>query len=308
MEGLASRLFALAAAAVLLAGCASTSPAEDTSHLRVAHAAGESIVPPRASRVVALASDAVDAALALGVRPLGAALAPERRGLPRYLGAPARQIKLVGPATKVDVGKVKSLTPDLILGDKLEQDKLYPDLNAIAPTVYSDEVGRADWELNLRLYSEALGRPAAGERLLRDYDHRVARVKRALGPGRGLLEVSLVRVMRDGVRAYGEGSYTGSILQDCGIGRSPIQGGSLPYFTVPPRELSKLDGDLILLSRAPGSDATYRKLTSDPRWRALRGVRSDRVRSVDDGAWYVGQGILAARAIMADLGRLLPRR
>jgi iron complex transport system substrate-binding protein len=168
-------------------------------------------------------------------------------------------------------------------------------------------VGHADWELNTRLYSEAMGRQAAGERLLRGYDHRVARLKRAASPSRGQREVSMVRVVPGAVRVYNSGSYAGSILKDGGIGRAPSQDAARPYFVVAPRDIAKLDGDLILLSRAPGSGAAYRKLVSSPRWQALRGVRGGHVRTVDDDAWYVGNGILSARRVIADLERLLPR-
>ena len=309
MQGLATRLIALAAAALLIAGCdAGKTTPEESSHLRVDHANGETIVPPQANRVVALVPDALDTAIALGVRPVGASLPVGHRALPDYLGVRAAGVKPVGPDPQPELGRIRSLKPDLIIGYKPVQGRIYQRLNAIAPTVTTDALGHADWELNTRLYSEALGRQAAGERLLRDYDHRVARLRRQAGPRRGLVEVSLVRVVRGGVRVYNTGSYAGSILKDAGIGRAPIQDAARAYFVVPPHEMSQLDGDLILLSRAPGSGPAYRRLISDPRWQALRGVRAGHVHRVNDDAWYVGDGILAARVVMDDLARLVPRR
>jgi iron complex transport system substrate-binding protein len=212
----------------------------------------------------------------------------------------------VGTTSSIDLGRLHPLDPDLILASKPSQGRLYRRLTDIAPTVTSDSSGHADWELNTRLYSEAMGRQLAGEHLLRDYDHHVARLERAAGPRRGLVEVSLVRVVPKGVRIYNSGSFAGSILKDAGIGRASLQDAARPYFAVPPGKLSRLDGDLILLSRAPGSGAAYRRLTSSPGWRALRGVRAGHVRAVDDDAWYVGNGMVAARRVMADLARLLP--
>jgi iron complex transport system substrate-binding protein len=309
VQGLAIRLIALAAAAVLLAGCEATkNKPEEKSHLKVAHANGETIVPARADRVVALVPDALDTAIALGVRPVGASLPAGHRTLPDYLGRRAAGVKPVGPDAHPDLRRIRSLAPNLIIGYKPVQGRIYKRLDDIAPTVTTDAIGHADWELNTRLYSEAMGRQAAGEHLLRDYDHRVARLKRVTGPRRGLVDVSLVRVVRGGVRVYNSGSYAGSILEDAGIGRPPVQGAARAYFAVPPREMSKLDGDLILVSRAPGSGPAYRRLISDPRWQALRGVRAGHVHRVSDDAWYVGDGILAARVVMDDLARLVPRR
>lgn len=306
MQGLAPRLVALAAAAVLLAGCeANKNTPEEITHLKVAHANGETIVPARAKRVVALAPDALDTAVALGVSPSGAALPAGHRRLPRYLGAALADTVPVGPSAHPDLAKMRELDPDLILGTKPVQGRIYGQLKDIAATVTSESVGHADWELNTRLYSEAMGRQAAGERLLRDYDHRIARLKRRAGPRRGERELSLVRVVPGAVRVYNSGSFAGSILKDGGIGRAPVQDAPRPYFVIPPRDFAKLDGDLILLSRAPGSGAAYRKLVSSPRWQALRGVRAGSVRRVDDDAWYAGNGMMSARRVIADLERLL---
>jgi iron complex transport system substrate-binding protein len=286
----------------VLSGCEATkNTPEEITHLKVAHANGETIVPPRAERVVALAPDALDTAVALGVSPRGAALPRGHPRLPRYLGARVAHTAPVGPTARPDLVKIRGLDPDLILGTKPVQGRIYSRLQAIAPSVTSDAVGHADWELNTRLYSEAMGRQAAGERLLRDYDHRIARLRRVAGPRRGERDVSLVRVVPGAVRAYNSGSYAGSILKDAGIGRPGVQTAPRPYFVIPPRDISKLDGDLILLSRAPGSGATYRKLASSPRWQALAG----KVRAVDDDAWYVGNGMYSARKVIADLERLL---
>ena len=307
MQGLATRFAALAATAALLAGCEATkNTPEEISHLKVAHANGETIVPPRAERVITLAPDALDTTVALGVSPMAAGLAPRHRGLPRYLGRRVAEAETVGPASRPDLDRIRALDPDLILASRPAQGRIYRRLADIAPTVTSEAVGHADWELNTRLHAEALGRQAAGERLLRDYDHRVARLKRALGPRRGRVEVSLVRVVPSGVRVYNLGSYAGSILKDAGVGRPRVQRRPRPFVEVPARDTARLDGDLILLGRAPGSEAAYRRLVSSPRWQALRGVRAGRVRRVDDDGWYVGQGILAARVVMADLARLVP--
>jgi iron complex transport system substrate-binding protein len=308
VQGLATRLIALAAAGLLMTGCdLGKSTPEETSHLRVAHANGETIVPPRADRVVTLVPDALDTAIALGVRPVGASLPAGHQAVPDYLGERAAGVKPLGHDGRPRLAAIRSLAPNLIIGYKPVQGRIYKRLSAIAPTVTTDSLGHADWELNTRLYSEALGRQAGGEHLLRDYDHRVARLKRVTGGRRGEVEVSLVRVVPGAVRVYNTGSFAGSILNDAGIGRPGVQGAARPYFVVPPAQMSRLDGDLILVSRAPGSGSTYRRLTSDPRWRALRGVRAGHVHQVNDSAWYVGDGMLAARVVMYDLARLVPR-
>ena len=79
-----------------------------------------------------------------------------------------------------DLAAIAAATPDVILGSKDGQGSLYTDLSKIAPTILSDD---DDWKLTLRLHGEALGRTNDAERLLIDWDNRLARVRRKLGKG-----------------------------------------------------------------------------------------------------------------------------
>ena len=73
----------------------------------------------------------------------------------------------------------------MILGTKEAYGDIYDDLRRIAPTVMSEG---DDWKLNLRLHGEALGRTNDAEKLLIDWDNRVAKVRKAIADtaiGRG---------------------------------------------------------------------------------------------------------------------------
>jgi ABC-type Fe3+-hydroxamate transport system substrate-binding protein len=123
-----------------------------------------------------LSVDTLGDTLALGVRPVRAALPSGR--LPDYLRPAAHGVEVVLPLTKLDLAATEAADPDLILGTKEGDGDLYDRLSRIAPTVMSEG---DDWKLNLRLHGEALGRTNDAEKLLIDWDNRVARVKRAIG-------------------------------------------------------------------------------------------------------------------------------
>jgi iron complex transport system substrate-binding protein len=251
-----------------------------------------------------LTTDALDDTLALGVRPVRAAVPGGR--LPEYLRAPARGVEVVPAVTRLDLAAIDAAKPDVILGTAAAQRGLYNDLRQIAPTVMTD-TGGVQWKLNTRLYGEALGRTNDAERLLIDYDRRSVRLGRRLGERAADTEVSVVLVTPREVRMAGLESFPGSVLGDLGLSRPPAQDGSREYETVAPEQIPAIDGDLLLLSVAPGADDALRRLAASPEWRRLRVVRSGRVVRVDAGTWWSGGGILAARAAMRDVERAIPR-
>jgi len=174
-------LIALAVAAAL-GGCQESGfdeSRETQRPLKVQHALNPltgTRVPGVAKRPITLTADTLGDTLALGVRPIRAALPGAR--LPDYLRAQARGVEVVPQLTRLDLPATEAADPDLILGTKEGQEELYEGLSRIAPTVMSEG---DNWKLNLRLHGEALGRTNDAEKLLIDWDRRVGRLKEAIG-------------------------------------------------------------------------------------------------------------------------------
>jgi len=173
-------LIALAVVAAL-AGCQESGfdeSRETQRPLKVQHALDPltgTKVPGVAEHPMTLGADTLGDALALGVRPVRAALPGGR--LPEYLRAQARGVEVVPPLTELDLAATEAAEPDVILGTKEDDGELYDDLKRIAPTVMSEG---DNWKLNLRLHGEALGRTNDAEKLLIDWDNRAARVRAKL--------------------------------------------------------------------------------------------------------------------------------
>jgi iron complex transport system substrate-binding protein len=292
-------------AAAMLAGCEvieQRERAETESSLKVAHAAGESRVPAQAERVVALSPDALDTALALGVKPVGAATFSDGH-FPTYLASRARGIERAGTYEKPFLNAVEYVGPDLILGEKDLQGKLFRRLSRFASTVMTADRGHS-WEVNARLFGEALARTDAAERLLVRYDGRAERVRRELDR-LGEIEVSVVRVLPGGVEAVGARSFAGTILGDVGLPRPAAQRRERDALPVSGDDLRKLDGDVVLLSVAPGGEGTLARLEGSATWRRLKAVRAGRVHRVPDDPWRTGGGVLGAELALRDLERAL---
>jgi iron complex transport system substrate-binding protein len=179
-------LIALAVAAAL-GGCQESGfdeSKETQRPLKVQHALDPltgTKVPGLAERPVTLSADTLGDSLALGVRPVRAALPGGH--LPDYLRSAAPGVEVVPSLTELDLAATEAADPDVILGTKEADGDLYERLSRIAPTVMSEG---DDWKLNLRLHGEALGRTNDAEELLIDWDNRAARVRKAIG-GRKLV-------------------------------------------------------------------------------------------------------------------------
>jgi iron-siderophore transport system substrate-binding protein len=299
---------AVLASAALALGCQESGfdeSKETVRPLKVQHAMGDlggTKVPGQAERPMTMTADALGDTLALGVRPVRAALPGAR--VPAYMRSKAAGIEVVPPVTRAELPAVEAAKPDVILGSEERQGRLYRALSKIAPTIMS-EGGGAAWELTVRLHGEALGRTNDAERLLIDWDRRVATARSQLGRDVDETEVSVVLVTRAGILMAGAESFPGKVLSDVGLARPPSQDGIREQETVAPEQIPALDGDVILLSVAPGAEANANRLEDGDRWKRLRAVRSGAVQRVDAGTWWTGGGILAARAALEDLKRVL---
>lgn len=305
---------AAALAAAVLAGCGETSapsgdaPAAETRE--IVHAMGTTKVPAAPKRVVVLDTDKVDTALTLGITPVGAARAGELTGWPTYFGPDATAaIKEVGTLQEPNIEAIYALKPDLILGSKFRQEKFYDELARIAPTVFTENVGKP-WKENFLLDGKALGQEQKAKDLLAGYEKRADEVGAKLGDA-GKLKVSVVRFLPTEIRVYGPDSFCGIVLGDAGIGRPERQllaGKEDKRFDrVSPERVSEVDGDVIFVA-AYGEKAAQQQatVTTGALWKSLSAVQAGKAHVVPDETWMTGIGVTAAGKILDDLEKFLP--
>ena len=93
----------------------------------------------------------------MGVKPVGAV--KSWTGDPWYphIKDKMKDVKVVGDEGQVNVETIASLKPDLIIGNKMRHEKVYEQLKAIAPTVFSETL-RGEWKDNFKFYAKALNK------------------------------------------------------------------------------------------------------------------------------------------------------
>lgn len=182
---------ALLALAVVVSGCGNsgtnnsnantaspseTSAPETAEARKITHAMGETEISGTPERIVVLTNEGTEALLALGIKPVGAVKSWTGDPWYEHIKADMEGVTVVGDESQPNMELIASLKPDLIIGNKLRQEKVYDQLNDIAPTVFSETL-RGAWQSNFKLYAEALGKTAEGDKIIADYDSRTVDFK-----------------------------------------------------------------------------------------------------------------------------------
>ncbi|MBN9791528.1 MULTISPECIES: ABC transporter substrate-binding protein [unclassified Pseudonocardia] len=151
----------------------------------VRHMFGETTVPARPRRLVALGSSDVEVVYALGIRPVGVATFPTFAAADTDGVLPwVREHVDRGPVTLLpngaaDLEKIAALRPDVILFTYgALDDTMYRQLSRIAPTVASSSgEWTVDWRRQLDLIGTVTGESAAAARTEAALTARIAAVR-----------------------------------------------------------------------------------------------------------------------------------
>ncbi|MEU9434859.1 ABC transporter substrate-binding protein [Streptomyces sp. NPDC048252] len=267
-------------------------------------------VPAAPTKVVALSEPTLDAALALGIEPVGATAGRGQQGVSTYLADKAAEAQVVATVAEADLEKVAALRPDLILLDETTAVKSeVAKLQAIAPTVVTAALNE-DWKKAFTATAEALNKKADAERILSGFDADVAAAKAKLGTNAGAV-VSVVRWQNGAPSVVGKGvGHVGSTLTSLGLTRPADQQGASAGHSEPVslEKLSTVDGDWLFFGtlgdRADG-DKAYAEAKKVPNFGRLKAEQAGHVVVVQGSAWNSAGGPLAAGIVLADLTEAL---
>jgi iron complex transport system substrate-binding protein len=220
----------------------------------------------------------------------------------------------VGTRTSPDLRGIAVAHPDLILGSVALTPKLYPQLAAIAPTVFTAAPGAA-WQDNLRGVGAATARTAAVDALITGFTQRATQIGASHDAAH--FQASIVQLTTNTIRVYGADNFPASVLTAAGVERPAAQRFTdKAYIEIGATDadlaknpdllnLSVADADVVYVSCATpaAAERAATVLDSDP-WGKLSANHDNRVYVVNDEIWQTGEGLIAARGIVDDL-RLL---
>jgi iron complex transport system substrate-binding protein len=268
-------LGAVAVAAVLGIGLAGCGQVEDSSTdaaptaggdagafpVSIKHKFGTTEITKAPTRVVVVgtATDDLDAAIALGVTPVGFFNKSGSDAVPSWLQGkldPAKT-KIVNAGAGVDTEAVGALTPDLILAtSSFGLDQEYPNLSKIAPTVgYAEDWGKQTWQEHVQVVAQALGKTAEAQKVIDTAQASITdfKAKHTAAAGK-TFTASVGNAEGKMFTLVSPDDFAVKLLTEAGLTLSPKvadasknEAGS-PSGTVTPEQYDKLAADLVVVA------------------------------------------------------------
>ncbi|MDK3258195.1 ABC transporter substrate-binding protein [Blastococcus capsensis] len=284
---------------------AATSAGDAEFPRTVEHAMGTTEIPEEPERVVVLDTGELDAALSLGVTPVGAVTTDVSEEFLSYLAEDAEGVEVVGTIQEPDLEAIAALEPDLILSNSVRHEDIYDQLSQIAPTVFAADLGDT-WKENFLLDAEALGKEEEAEQLLADYEEQADELGQAIGDP-GATTISPLRFVGGPIRAYQPESFIGTVLADIGLDLVELPEGEVATFAeLSAEQLTQANGDVVLYSSYGSADESGEAaVVAGPLWPRLPAVENGRAYAVEDDVFYTGIGLKAAMLQLEQLEDLL---
>ncbi|MFH6597286.1 putative siderophore-binding lipoprotein YfiY precursor [Pseudomonas sp. THAF187a] len=257
-------------------------------------------------RVVALGDSALDAALSLGVQPVGTLASRGGNDVPDYLKAKAGAITLVGSVREPNLEAILRLQPDLVLASSELSPELYAKLSLMAPTVVPKGNSFEDWRITYATYAQALDKAQQGQQRIAEIDARSAALRQRLPQGQA---ISVVRWNPQGPVIMSSHLFVGQLLADLGLRPNALAAAQekKPHSDVLSLEnLSRINADWIFLATLnPDGRKALDDARKQPAFTRLKAVAEDQVMTVDGQIWSSSSGYLAAQQVLDDVEKAL---
>ncbi|MBM7572757.1 ABC transporter substrate-binding protein [Aquibacillus albus] len=279
--------------------------AAETENVRtIEHAMGTTEIDGTPERIVTLYQGANDAAIALGVTPVGIVESWIEQPVYKYLRDELSEVPIVGLETQPNLEEIAKLNPDLIIASKLRHEEVYDQLSQIAPTVSHETVFK--YKETVELMGSAMNIEDKADEVLSAWDERVTDLSGKLEEKLGdqwPLNVSVLNFREDHARIYNTG-FAGSILDELGFTRPENQQIDDAVTMLNDKEsITEMNADVfyIFMDDSEAVQQTYEEWTNHPLWADLDAVKADQVYQVDLATWNMAGGILAANLMLDDI-------
>ncbi|MCR2785793.1 MULTISPECIES: iron-siderophore ABC transporter substrate-binding protein [unclassified Microbacterium] len=300
---------AVAAATLLLSGCAGNTPedaageagsSDGTFPVTIEHALGETTITEKPERVATVAWANHEVPLALGIVPVGMAKAAwgddDGDGVLPWVQERLEELDAETPVLfdetdGIDFEAVADTNPDVILASYsgLTQEE-YDTLSKIAPVVAFPEIPWAtSWEDMTLLNSAALGLAEEGEQLVEDLH---AEIDTALAAQPGLADAKVLFSYLDAADLSTVGFYTShdtrpGFLESLGLPAPAVvteesEGTDAFYVTVSSEQADRFADVDVFVTYGSADGAIIEQLQADPLLSRIPAIAEGRIAILED--------------------------
>ncbi|MGC5775527.1 AraC family transcriptional regulator [Paenibacillus pabuli] len=243
------------------------------------------------SKIAALSFGTTGHLLALQVIP-HAALIDSRRdqhrdlffsNIPYHLG----RSKRMNPHTwQTNVELLRQASPDLILCNEYEAQRLKRTLQRIAPTIVVPWRG-LDWRAHFEQVALIVGQQTQAQQWLERYDRKAANARKQLRHLLGKDTVSIIHIMMGHLLIYGRRNGGAVLYNDLGVIPACDLAPGQVYRALDEQELLHATGDRILLIVDQDQDSQQRwhSLQHSELWHQLKSVQNEQVYPLHEMPW-----------------------
>lgn len=266
------------------------------------HEAGTLELAAPARRVVVLEYSFLDTLLALGVKPVGAAIGTQGgdRGPAPYLKPLLGGVNSIGSRAQPSMEAILLARPDLIIADAFVHKDLIPQFQKIAPTVafHSRRGSYDDLMQQVLLIGRMLGKEKLARTLFADQASLLAKARSFANPRAGGLVAAVATPTS--LTLHSTESFIGSFLEQLGRKNLVRPQNGQSQFEVSLEGLVALNPPTLVLFTAKDENPITREWAKNPLWQNIEAVRRGRVWEFDRDLWTRSRGPLALKLIVAE--------
>lgn len=269
---------------------------------------GTTTIEGTPKKVVTLYQGATDAAISLGIKPVGVVESWAEQPIYDYLEGDLEGVQIVGQETQPNLEEIAKLKPDLIVAAEVRHEEIYEQLSEIAPTVVNENVHL--YKESVELIGDATNQEDKADEIITSWEDRVDDFKEKMTSKLGdewPFSATVLNFRADHARVYVTG-FAGSILHDLGFTIPEEQEGiDEPVLKLTDKEgIPTMNADVFYVFLSDpgdneGVEQTYEEWQNHPLWENLDAVQEDQVYIVDEVIWNLGGGILSANLLLDDL-------
>lgn len=310
-KNLLKTIVASCVTAIMLVGCGTNGTTTENKAsdktVKVTDVRGEVEIPAEPQRIVDLSGNS-DILSILGYKVIGTANsdAYDYTKFPAYLEETLKGAEILGYSMQdtMDVEAVMNLNPDLIVISTV-QEKMYDQLNEIAPTVMI-KLEALNWKEDVKAFAKVFNKEEAANKWISNYESKAKEAGDKVKKEYGESTTYLSFLASGGQFFIFDGAGFGNVLyEDMGLAKPegmPEQSDiSLPVVTY--EGLASIKSDYIFLI---ATDEDLAQLESNAIWNSLPAVKEGKVVKLQSSPYFnQGYSPIGRELLIDEIGEML---